>query len=56
MNSARVTLHAALITLALALNLLTMNILAAGPITASRVFLAVTVAAFVMIPIGVYFD
>ncbi|MBT8084285.1 MAG: hypothetical protein KJN72_03600 [Woeseia sp.] len=56
MNYARVTLLTALIMLALALNLLTMNVLAAGPVTVSRIFLAVSVAAIVTIPIGVYFD
>ncbi len=56
MNYANVILLSALITLALALNLLTVNVLMAGSVTVSRIFLAVSVAAIATIPVGIFLD
>lgn len=55
MKYARVVLLAALILLTLALTLLTVNVLIAGALAVSRVFLAVYVAAAVTIPICSFF-
>lgn len=56
MNYANVILLSALITLALALNLLTVNILMAGSVTVSRIFVGISVAAIATIPFGIYLD
>ena len=56
MNYGKVILLTALIMLVLTLNLLTVNVLMAGSVTVSRIYLAVSVAAIATIPVGIYLD